>query len=162
MADTSPTTRVTSISPPGILPKIMTKGEIMKIQKLPLPADIRLNGKIARLVRKPIKPHLCSECKIIIEVTEPYYTVEWAGSGLGSTKRPSRACVACLPQSLGIERTSEEWRLLWGGLFDYCQANIDELERTCRMRGLMLCMQKMWAKKESLCQSLPSAIPSAP
>jgi len=135
----------------------------MKKSPLPLLEDIRLNGKIAQLVRKPRKAHLCSKCDQLIEVAEPYYTVEWAGSGLGSTKRPSRACIACLPEALGIERTSEEWRHLWGELFDYAYANSLNLEETGRMRGLVLCMQKIWKRKEeSQCSQSYCPKPSAP
>ena len=130
----------------------------MKNSDLPLLEDIRLSGKIAQLVRKPRKAHKCSECGIIIEVGEPYYTVEWAGAGLGGTKYPNRSCVACLPDALGIERTYEEWRQLWGELFDYCYANSGELERICRMRGLVVCLQKIWNKMEGA-RCSPSCCP---
>lgn len=125
--------------------------------------DIRANGKIAHLVKKPRKAHTCSECNLIVEVSEPYYAITWGGSGLGSNKFPDRACVACVPESLGIERTYEEWNQLWGDLFDYCRANAEEFERTCRMRGMVLCMQKIWRRREDLrCSQLRSLKQNVP
>lgn len=112
--------------------------------KVPLPEDIRVNGRIAQLVQRPRKAYKCHDCGLSTESGEPHYSVTWAGSGLGSLKFPSRVCVGCIPQHLGLKKTWQERRGEWGLLFDWCHSNCEELEATGRMRGLVLCLQKIW------------------
>ena len=112
--------------------------------KIPLPEDIRVNGKIAQLVRRPRKSYKCHDCGLPTEVGEPYYTVTWAGSGLGSIKFPDHVCAGCIYQHLGIKKTYEERRGEWAAFLDWCAFNREELENTGRMKGLTLCLQKIW------------------
>ena len=112
---------------------------------LPIPKDIRANGKVAQLVLKPRRSYNCFECGLLIEVAEPHYLITYSGAGLSSIKFPERVCVACLSLSLSKNGFQHiKLREVWGGLFDYCYANIKELEQARRMRGLVICLQKIW------------------
>lgn len=47
-------------------------------------------GMIAALVRNPRKPHICAECRSLIDAGTPYYAVVYGGAGLGNIKFPKR------------------------------------------------------------------------
>jgi len=114
------------------------------ILKVPLPEDIRVNGKVAQLVLRPKKAYKCHGCGLPTEPGEPHYSMSWAGAGLGSIKFPSRVCVGCLPQHLGLERTWLERYAEWAVLLGWCSLNRESLEVAGRMKGLTLCLQKIW------------------
>lgn len=61
-------------------------------------------GKIASLVRKARKNHICCECKELIEAVKPYYAVTYGGAGLGNLKFPKRAHPGkCVLTCMGFE-----------------------------------------------------------
>jgi len=53
------------------------------------------NGRIAEL-HKARKCFKCAECEQPIEPREYYYSITWAGSGLGSINFPDRAHMGCV------------------------------------------------------------------
>lgn len=116
----------------------------MERDELPLKVDIRANGKIAILVRNPRKSYQCRECKLTMEAREPHYTVTYGGAGLRNIKYPNRVCAGCLPTHMGMAPTWQERYDEWGRLLDWCRLNCAELEAKGRMRGLVICMQKIW------------------
>jgi len=117
---------------------------------MPLLPDIRVDGRIAQLVKWPRKAHRCKECGGAIEVCEPHYTVTWGGAGLGNIKFPTRVHVACLPQHLGMATTAVFLKKLWAAMFDYAHANCVDLEKTGRLAGYVAAMQRAWTKAREL------------
>ena len=61
------------------------------------------NGRIAELL-KARKGYECKECGLSIEPREYYYSVTWAGSGLGSIKFPDRVHMGCVLNFLNRKR----------------------------------------------------------
>ena len=122
----------------------------MDIRDFPLPKDIRADGKIAQLVIRPKKSYKCTECGLPTEVGEPHYSVTFAGSGVGGLKYPDRVCAGCIRVHMKLPLTWEDRRRQWGELLDYCCSNLDELECTGRMRGIVVCLQKIWMDMFSL------------
>ena len=128
----------------------------MGIKELPIQQDIRHNGKIAQLVKRPRKAYNCVECKSPTEIGEPHYTITYGGAGLRNIKFPDRVCVGCIRLKMNLPLTWQDQRQNWGDLLTYCYDKREELESTGRMRGLVICMQKIWGdcsklKEASLC-----------
>ena len=112
----------------------------------PLNPAIRLDGRIAELVKWPRRPHRCKECGGGIEICESHYTVIWGGAGLGNIKFPARVHVACLPQHFNMPETASFLKKLWEVMFDYAHANCADLEKAGRLAGYIAGMQRVWTK----------------
>lgn len=110
----------------------------------PLTDDFRHEGRIAQLVKWPRKSHPCRECRGEIGKGEPHYTVTWGGAGLGNIKFPTRVHVACLANHLAMALPQGLFKELWCALFDYGYHHNTEMENSGKMRGYVVCMQRVW------------------
>jgi len=59
-----------------------------------MPNEVRINGRIAQLV-KARKGHKCSRCGLPIEPGTEYYRVYIGGGGLGNLKYPEHTHIYC-------------------------------------------------------------------
>ena len=57
------------------------------------------DGRRAEL-RRARKYHRCNHCQLLINKGDSYYSVTYAGAGLGSIKFPSRCHQGCLEEFL--------------------------------------------------------------
>ena len=115
--------------------------------QIPLARVLSKNELTAMLVMNPRKERQCAECGLIIEVSEPHYTITYRGAGLESIKFPDRVCVSCVRKKLNIKTYYEGRYTEWQSLYVWSCDHRAELEASGRMRGVTSCLQK-------LCQEL--------
>jgi len=73
----------------------------------PLPTRIIRNGRIAELHRAR-KQYICLQSGLPIEPGEYYYSITYAGAGLGGLKFPDHIHVNCIEKYLNANRGSNQ------------------------------------------------------